>query len=159
MPSGSVEAIPSSSATPEWMVMNPVRLSQAGDSPALLYASHSFPASVVWSLRSPVRRSKQRQIHFWLCFHFRSLGQCLSYTASYTYVHETEFRYALPTPSRLRTRRKLGTTTPDSIPQQASVSKSSRKLTRNGKIARLPYLERDMVNRMLRGDLSIDPGR
>ena len=28
-----------------------------------------------------------------------------------------------------------------------------RKLTRNGKIARLPYLERDMVNRMLRNNI------
>ena len=42
---------------------------------------------------------------------------------------------------------------PDAAPIQqppATAQQPARKISRNGKIARLPYLERDMVNRMLR---------
>ncbi len=38
--------------------------------------------------------------------------------------------------------------------QTSNLPQPARKLTRNGKIARLPYLERDMVNRLLRNNIS-----
>src|SRR5437867_1480355 len=37
--------------------------------------------------------------------------------------------------------------------QASKIPQPARKLSRNGKIAHLPYLERDMVNRMLRNNL------
>ena len=43
--------------------------------------------------------------------------------------------------------------TPDSAFRTPQLEILPRKLTRNGKIARLPYLERDMVNRMLRDNI------
>jgi hypothetical protein len=46
--------------------------------------------------------------------------------------------------------------TGESTPPPAPVPHSARKPTRNGKIARLPYPERDMVNRMLRNNISHD---
>src|SRR5260370_42120419 len=41
----------------------------------------------------------------------------------------------------------------ETVPPPSQDPHSDRKLTRNGKIARLPYLERDMVNRMLRNNI------
>src|SRR6266581_2684982 len=44
-----------------------------------------------------------------------------------------------------------------SLIQQSSnpvIQPTQRKLTRNGKVARLTHLQRDMVNRMLRNNLS-----
>ena len=38
--------------------------------------------------------------------------------------------------------------------QTSKIPQPVRKLTRNGRIARLPYLERDMVNRMLRNNIA-----